>query len=84
VAWVAAQWQIPLRYRVYIGEAHRVGPSARRQWNWSLREERAERYAASSAGVRASLFVAMAFDRLLFRCIIRPSRGRPLFNFYCL
>jgi len=37
VAWVAAQWQIPLRCRVYIDEAHRAGRSAQRQWALSLR-----------------------------------------------
>jgi len=28
VAWVAFQWQIPLRCRVYVDEAHRVGRAA--------------------------------------------------------
>jgi len=81
VAWVAAQWQIPLRCRVYIDEAHRVGRSAKRQWAWSLRGERAECYVASSAGVRSSFFVAMAFDRLLDWLITRPPPGQTAVDF---
>jgi len=81
VAWVAAQWQIPLRCRVYIDEAHRVGRSAQRQWAWSLRGERAEYYVASSAGVRTSVFVAMAFDRLLDWFITRRPPGQTAVDF---
>jgi len=42
VAWVAAQWGIPLRCRVYVDEAHRVGQVAERTWAWSLRGARSE------------------------------------------
>jgi len=76
VAWVAAQWQIPLRCRVYIDGAHRVGRSAQRKWAWSLRGERAECNVASSAGVRTSVFVAMAFDRLPDWFRTRPHPGQ--------
>ena len=81
VAWVAAQWQIPLRCQVYIDEAHRVGRCAERQWAWSLRGERAECYVASSAGMRTSFLVAMAFDRLLDWLITRPPAGQTAVDF---
>jgi len=81
VAWVAAQWQIPLRCRVYIDEAHRVGRSAQRQMAWSLRGERAECCVASSAGVRTSTFVAMAFDRSLDWFITRLPPGETAVDF---
>jgi len=31
-AWVAAQWLVPLRCRLYVDEAHRVGNAAERRW----------------------------------------------------
>jgi len=52
LTWVQAQWQVPLRCRVYVDEAHRVGRAAERRWAWSLRGSRAKCYVASSAGVR--------------------------------
>jgi len=76
VAWVAAHWSVPLRCRVYIDEAHRVGRSAQRQWAWSLRGERTECFVMSSAGVRTSFFVAMAFDRVLDWFVTRPPPGQ--------
>jgi len=42
VAWVVAQWRMPLRCRVYVDEAHRVGRAAKRRWAWSLRASRSE------------------------------------------
>ena len=63
--WVASQWQIPLRCRVYVDEAHRVGPAAERRWACSVRGTRSELYVASSAGAETSFFVAMAHDRVL-------------------
>jgi len=72
VAWVAAQWRIPLRCRVYVDEAHRVGRAAERRWAWSLRGARSECYVKSSPGVRMSVFVAMSHDELLDWMITRP------------
>jgi len=75
VAWVAVQWSVPLRCRVYVNEAHRVGRSAQKQWAWSLRGERAECYVESSAGVRISFFVAIAVDRVSDWFVTRPLPG---------
>jgi len=80
-AWVAAQRQVPLRCRVYVDEAHRVGRAAERRWAWSLRGARAECYVASSAGVRTSFFVAMDHDRLLDWLITRPPPGQTAVDF---
>jgi len=80
-AWVAAQWQVPLRCRVYVDEAHRVRRAAERRWAWSLRGARAECYVASSAGARTSFLVAMAHDRLLDWLITRPPPGQRAVDF---
>lgn len=81
VAWVATQWQIPLRCRVYVDEAHRVGRDAERRWAWSLRGARAECYVASSAGVQTSFFVAMADDCLLDWVVTRPPPAQTSVDF---
>ena len=81
LAWVQAQWQVPLRCRVYIDEAHRVGQAAERGWAWSLRGSRAECYVASSAEVRTSFFVAMAHDRLLDWVVTRPPPAQASVDF---
>jgi len=75
------QWQIPLRCRVYIDEAHRVGRAAERRWAWSLHGSRAGCYVASSSGVRNSFFVAMAHDCVLDWFITRPPRGQTAVDF---
>ena len=75
------QWQIPLRCRVFIDVAHRVGRSAQRQWAWALRGERVVFFVASSAGVRTIFFVAMALDRLLDWLITRPPPGQAAVDF---
>lgn len=69
---VEARWAIPLRCRVYVDEAYRVGRAAERRWAWAVRGARAECYVASQAGVRTSFFVAMAHDRVLNWMITRP------------
>lgn len=81
VAWIASQWQVPLRCRVYVGEAHRVGRSAERRWAWALRGSRAECFVASFAAVRTSFFVAMAHDHLLDWIITRPPPGQTAVDF---
>ena len=81
VAWVAFQWQIPLRCRVYVDEAHRVGRAAERQCAWSVRGTRSELYVASSAGAKTSFFVAMAYDRVLDWFITRPPPGQTSVDF---
>ena len=63
--WVEVQWRIPLRCRVYVDEAHRVGRAAERRWEWSLRGASAECYVEASPGVRTSVFAAMAHDQVL-------------------
>ena len=37
VAWVAAQWNVPLPFRVYVDEARRVGRAAKRVLEWYVR-----------------------------------------------
>jgi len=56
--WVEAQWRIPLRCRVSVDEADRVGRAAERRWAWSLRGARA------SATSRRALECARAFSLL--------------------
>lgn len=80
-AWVEAQWRIPLRCRVYLDEAHRVGRSAQRRWAWAVRGERAECYVASSDGARTSFFVAMAHDELLDWMVTRPPPAQASVDF---
>jgi len=72
LAWVHAQWHVPLRCRVYLDEAHCVGRAAERRWACSLRGSRAECYVASSAGLRTSFIVAMAHGCLLDWVVTRP------------
>jgi len=81
VAWVASQWQIPLRCRVYVDEAHRVGRAAERRWAWSVRGTRSGLYVASSAGAKTSFFFAMAHDRVLDWFITRPPPGQTSVDF---
>jgi len=81
VPWVAMKWQIPLRCRVYVDEAHRVGRAAERRWAGSLRGSRAECYVASSFCVRTSFFVAMAHDCVLDWFITRPPAGQTAIDF---
>jgi len=76
VSWVADQWRIPLRCRVYVDEAHRAGRAAERRWAWLLRGARSECEVTSSPGVRTSVFVAMAHDELLEWMITRPPPGQ--------
>jgi len=64
-AWLAAQWVIPLEYRVYVDEAHRRGRAANRRWAWALRGARAETYIDASRGVAMSFIVAMAHGGLV-------------------
>jgi len=79
--WVEAQWRIPLRCRVYVDEAHRVGRAAERRWAWSLRGARAECYVEASPGVRTSFFVAMAHDQVLDWMVTRPPPGQTAADF---
>ena len=76
-----AQWDIPLRCRVYVDEAHRVGRAAERQWAWSLRGARAECYVEPNPGVRTSFFVAMAHDRVLDWMVTRPPPAQTSVDF---
>jgi len=79
--WVEAQWRIPLRCRVYVDEAHRVGRAAERRWAWSLRGTRAECYFEANPGVRTSFFVAMAHDQVLDWMVTRPPPGQTSVDF---
>jgi len=78
---VEAQWDIPLRCRVYVDEAHRVGRAAERQWAWSLRGVRAECYVEPNPGVRTSVFVSMAHDRVLDWMVTRPPPAQTSVDF---
>jgi len=60
---VEAQWRTPLRCRVYVYEAHRVGRAVERRWAWSLRGWRAECYVEASPGVRASFSLLWPMTR---------------------
>ena len=79
--WVHDLWDIPLRARVYMDEAHRCGRSANRKWAWSLRGHRAECYLTNSRGVRTSFFVAMRHDRVLDWKITQPPPGQTSVDF---
>lgn len=81
VAWVGAQWDIPLRCRVYVDEAHRTDRSAERRWAWSQRGDRAECYVSSSARARTSFFVAMSHTGTLDWTITRPPPGQTSVDF---
>jgi len=79
--WVEALWDIPLRCRVYVDEAHRVGRAAERRWAWSLRGARVEFYVEPNPGVRTSFFVAMAHDRVLDWMVTRPPPAQTSVDF---
>jgi len=81
VACVAAQWHIPLRCRVHMDEAHRVGQVAEPRWAWSLLGARSECYATSSPRVRTRPSVAMLHDELLDWIITRPPPGQNSVEF---
>jgi len=70
------QERIPLRCRVSVDKANRVGCSAGCRWAWSLRGARAECYVEASPGVRTSFFVAMAHDHVLDWMVTRPPPGQ--------
>jgi len=74
--WVHSQWDIPLRARVYVDEAHRCGRSAERNWAWKVRGERAECYVTNNKGVSISFFVAMGHDKVLDWLITQPPPGQ--------
>jgi len=76
VAWVAAQWVIPLHLRVYIDEAHRRGRAENRMWAWSLRGARAESYVDASKGLAASFIVAMAHGGLIHWKLTKSPPGQ--------
>jgi len=79
--WVHDQWDIPLRARVYIDEAHRCGRSADPKWAWSLRGARAECYLSNAWGVSTSFFVAMSHDAVLDWKITQPPPGQSSVDF---
>jgi len=79
--WVCDQWEIPLRGRVYVDEAHRCGRSSERKWAWSLRGKRAECYLSNSRGVSRSFFLAMSHDEVLDRKITQPPPGQSSVDF---
>jgi len=81
VAWVAAQWRIPLPCSVYVDEANRVGRAVERRWAWLLRGARSESYVTSSPGVRTSFLVAILHDELLDWIITRPRPGQASVDF---
>ena len=78
---MAAQWVIPLHYRVYIDEAHRRGRAAHRKWMWSQRGARAESYVDASKGVATSFIVAMAHGGLIDWKVTKPPPGQPSVDF---
>lgn len=81
LAWVEAQWDIPLRCRFYVEEAHRTARAAERRRAWSQRGDRADCYVSSSAGVRTSSFVAMGHSPMMDWMITRPLPGQTLVDF---
>lgn len=81
VAWVEAQWDIPLRCRVYVDEVHRTARAAERRWAWSQRGDRAECYVSFSGGVRTSFLVAMSHTCMLGWMITCPPPGQTSANF---
>ena len=80
--WVQVQWRIPVRCRVYVDEAHRVGRAVERRWAWSLRDARAECYVEARPGVRTSFFVAMADDQVLDWMVTRPPPGQTAVDIF--
>jgi len=78
VAWVASQWQIPLRCRVYVDEAHRVGRAAERRWAWSVHGTRSELYVASSAGAKTSFLLLWLTTACSTVSSLTHLRGRHL------
>jgi len=79
--YVEAQWRIPLRCRVYVDEARRVGGAAERRLAWSLRGARAECYLEASPGERTSFLVAVAHDQVLDWIVTRPPSGQTAVDF---
>jgi len=75
--WVLDQWDIPLRARVFVDEAHRCGRSVDRKWAWSLRGHRAECYLTNSRRMSTSFFVAMSHERVLDWKMTQPPPARP-------
>ena len=84
VAWVAAQWKLPLSCRICIDEALQVGRAAKRRWAWSVRGTRSESCVESSARARTILFVAMAHDCVLHWIITRLPPGQTAVYFLLL
>jgi len=76
VLWVEEQWKVPFRCRVLVDEAPRAERAAEGRRAWALSGQRAECHAASSAGVRTSVFVAMAHDDIIDLMITRRPPGR--------
>lgn len=74
--WVHDKWDIPLRARVYVDEAHRCGRSAERKWAWSLCGTQVECDLSNSQGVSTSFVVAMSHDRVLDWKITQPPPGQ--------
>jgi len=79
--WVHSQWDIPLRARVYVDEAHRCGRSAERKWAWKLRGQRAESYVTNNKRLSTSFFVAMGHDQVLDWLITQPPPGQSSVDF---
>ena len=79
--WIHSKWDIPLRARVYVDEAHRCGRSAERNWAWKLRGERAECYVTNNKGKSTSFFVAMGHDKVLDWLITQPPPGQSSVDF---
>ena len=79
--WVQSQWEIPVRARVYVEEAHRCGRSAERKWAWKLRGQRAECYVTNRKGVSTSFFVAVGHDKVLDWLITQPPPGQSSVDF---
>jgi len=79
--WVLHQWDIPLRARANVDEAHRCGWSAYRSWAWSLRGCRAQCYLTNSRALSTSFFVAMSHDRVLDWKITQPPPGQTSVDF---
>jgi len=79
--WVLDQWDVSLRARIYVDEAHRCGRSANRKRAWYWRGQRAECYLTNSRGVSTRFFVAMSHDRVLDWKITQPPPGQSSVDF---
>ena len=80
--WDRSQWDIPLRARACVDEAHRCGRSAERKWAWMLPGLRAECYITNSNGVSTSFLVAMGHDEILDWVITQPPPGQSSVDFF--